>query len=172
MLRVPPVRGSSASSERLSILELLPAEQSGKRWRKILIHSHNCEPWCVLHAAALQTHRGQMWMESIVCSRQCPGPATRWHTNKLSRQLTLLCLPLLPSSFSFLSLARSLGRHIPPYSLCAAGRESSRLLACNTIPAHQTSCRGRLLGRARTTTTPHSQSLGLFIILLQSNMGL
>lgn len=108
---------AAAHRARLSILELLPAELSGMRWRKILTHSHNCESRCVLRAAALRAHRGHMWTGSIVCSRQC--------TTLTHKQINSSADFALPAAFTgdpfLFSAARSDGTFLCSGNEKAAG---------------------------------------------------
>lgn len=76
------------------------------------------------------------------------------HSNaQTNKQIGGLCL--LPA-VSTLFLPAVLRRHIPPYSQRTEGGEASGLLACNTIPPHQTSYQGRFLTSA---SHHHSSSL-------------
>ena len=122
-----------------------PVRDGGKYWFRATIVSRDV------------SRRGRFFSPprtrraDVVWSRRASASSRSYaQTNK---QIGGLCL--LPA-VSTLFLPAVLRRHIPPYSQRTEGGEASGLLACNTIPPHQTSYQGRFLTSA---SHRHSSSL-------------
>lgn len=124
-----------------------PVRDGGKYWFRAAIVSRDVS-W--RGCTALQTRRADAASERLW---SCRGLAFLHSNIQTNKQIGWLCL--LPA-VSTLFLPAVLRRHIPPYSQRTEGGEASGLLACNTIPPHQTSYQGRFLTTASTTTPPFS----------------